>query len=394
MKKYLIILISLFLFSCEEAEVIDPIVYTCQLSGPDNSDMHPNKAELEIAMEKIGQVTAGVQIAIKDKNGLSLLGAYGMADIPNNVALSVCHKTMVGSISKTFTAVLIMQLQDEGLLSIDDMLKDHLSQEVIGEIANANEVSIRQLLNHTSGIRDYLGVEHYLEALNTPFLQLSQEEKLRYIYGKKSAYEVGEQYAYSNTNYVLLGLIVEARRNMSLWNAVEAYISQPLGLESTEMGTHDMPIPAGTARPYRNIRGNKFEDVMGLAVSDAATGDGGIASNMQDLTLFFEALFGGQLLSEASFNQMHDSEMIEVGEGWEDFPQWPNEAYGLGLSLWNTPYGIAYGHTGSTTTYEAYSFYFPAEGISISIGYNGSGPNDFGDMQRELREELFRIAFE
>lgn len=392
MKKNIVFILSiLFLFACEEAEIFEASTYNCQLSGQDDSAVHPQKEVLQAALEDIGQHTAGVQVAIRSADGLSWSGAYGMADISNQIAFSTCNKTMVGSISKTFTAVLIMQLQDEGILTVDDALRDWLGNDLIGEIANADQVSIRQLLNHTSGIRDYLGIEQYINALNTPFFQETQAEKLRYIYGKDAEYEPGQQYSYSNTNYVLLGLIVEKARNMSLWDAVDRYIAQPLALFNAEMGTHDVPIPLGTARAYRPIRTGKYEDIMHLAVSDAATGDGGIASNMQDLNLFIEALFNGGILSAAAFQQMTDSEMIIVGEGEEDYPQWPNESYGLGISRWNTPYGTAYGHTGSTSNYEAYMFYFPEKKVSISIGYNAVGGKNFGDRQRDFREALFKL---
>ncbi|MEL6251826.1 MAG: serine hydrolase domain-containing protein [Bacteroidota bacterium] len=395
MKKYLIIILSLLsLYACETDDVVAPATYSCRLTGTDNTDTHPNKADFDRALEEIASISIGVQVSIRDKNGLWYNNAIGKADIPNDVALEACTKTMVGSISKTFTGVLIMQLQEDGILSVDDMLSDWLDESVIGEIENADQVTLRHLLNHTSGIKDYLGIKQYINALNTSYLLETQEEKLRYIYGKKAELPVGEKYSYSNTNYVLLGLVIEKARNMTLWDAVDTYIVQRLGLENTQMGTHEKPIPEGTARPYRNISGRRFEDVMHLAVSDAATGDGGIASNMQDLNLFFIGLFNGQLMSEAAFKQMTDSELLIVGEGEEDFPQWPDEAYGLGISLWNTPIGPAYGHTGSTSTYEAYSFYFPDTGISISIGYNAAEGNGLGNMQRAFRQELFRIVSE
>lgn len=395
MKKYFLIILCLCSFyACESDETVAPASYDCQLSGPDDTEDHPQKDALDRALEEIGLSTPGVQLSIKDRNGLWYNRAFGRADIPNEVNFEACTKSMAGSISKTFTAVLIMQLQDEGILSVDDMLKDWLEESVIGEIENADQVRLRHLLNHTSGIKDYLGIKQYITALNTSYLLESQEEKLRYIYGKKAELPVGERYSYSNTNYVLLGLVVEKARNMPLWDAVDTYIVQKLGLLNAQMGTHEVPIPEGTARPYRNIRGSRYEDVMHLAVSDAATGDGGIASNMQDLNLFFLGLFNGQLMSEAAFQQMTDSELLLVGEGEEDFPQWPGESYGLGISLWNTPKGLAYGHTGSTSTYEAYSFYFPDNEVAISIAYNAAEGRGLGQKQRVFREKLFDILLD
>jgi len=361
------------------------------MTETDLSESHPDHLAFQAALEKTGRVAPNLQVALKTPDAHTWTGAYGMADIPNNVPLNPCHKTMIGSISKIFTAVLIMQLQDEGKLDVDDLLKDRLDADLIAEIENADLVSLRQLLNHTSGIRDYLGVEQYINALNTPFFQETQAEKLKYIYGKKADLEPGEKYSYSNTNYVLLGLVIEKARQMPLWDAVEIYIVQPLALKNAEMGTHNMPIPVGTARPYRLIRKNKYEDVMSFSVSDAATGDGGIASNMQDLTLFMEGLFTGKLMSAIAFREMTE-DLTPVGEEEADF-SWSDEAYGLGISLWNSPHGIAYGHTGGTSTYSTLLFYFPDQKASLAIGFTSETSGEGWDLRTDLVDELMERMF-
>lgn len=386
-----IILASILLFSCQEPEVIAPTVYACNLTEADQSASHPDLTALQTAFDKVGKAGPNIQAAIKTPDGNTWTSAYGMADIANNISMNPCHKTMIGSISKIFTAVLIMQLQDDGILDVDDPLSDWLGSELIGEIENANEVSLRQLLNHTSGIRDYLEAKQYINALNTPFFQETQAEKLRYIYGKKAVLAPGERYSYSNSNYVLLGLVIEEARNMPLWDAVETYITQPLGLLNAEMGTHDKPIPAGTSRPYRYIRGGKYEDILSFSVSDAATGDGGMASNMQDLNLFIEALFSGKLLSADAFNEMI-GDQTSVPDNQADF-DWPDEGYGLGISKWNSPYGVAYGHTGGTSTYATLLIYFPDQEASLAIGFTSEASDEGSELRNELGDILFDIMF-
>lgn len=378
---YLLLLTAIFL-SCEEDEVVEPSVYACNLTETDQSASHPDRQAFQAELEATGRLAPNILVAVKTPDGNSWTGAYGMADIPNNVPLNPCHKTMIGSISKVFTGVLIMQLQDDGILDVDDALSDWLEDDLIGEIENAKEVSLRQLLNHTSGIRDYLATEQYINALNTPFFQETQAEKLRYVYGKKADLPPGTRFSYSNTNYVLLGLVIEKARQMSLWDAVETYITQPLGLENAEMGTHDIPIPSGTARPYRYIRGGKYQDVMSFAVADAATGDGGVASNMQDLNIFIEALFDGKLMSDAALQEMIGDPVL-VGEDQADF-DWPDEGYGLGISKWNSPHGTGYGHTGGTSTYSTILIYFPDQKSSIAIGATSETNGDGYQLQADL----------
>lgn len=393
MNKSLFLLLLLSLFACQEAEQIGPEIYECTLSFPDNSATHPQNTELTAALSLLPSISPGVQIAVTSHTGTHWTAAQGMANIPEQVALEPCHKHMIGSISKVYTSVLVLQLQDEGILSIDDPLRDWLDASLIGEIENADQVSLKQLLNHTSGIRDYLAAEQYLNALNQPYFRETQSEKLRYVYGKSAYHTPGERYTYSNTNYVLLGLVVEKARNMPLWEVVKQHITDPLGLDNTEMGTHDQPLPTGTVRPYGYSR-KQYRDIMSLAVSDGATGDGGIASNMQEVNAFAEALFSGQLLSEAAFKQMTQELIIITDENEMDFPNWPDEGYGLGISLWNTPYGKAYGHTGGTSSFDTYWFYFPEKQISLSIGYSMEGDQEIWEGRRAFREEVMRVLLE
>ncbi|MEM8527193.1 MAG: serine hydrolase domain-containing protein [Bacteroidota bacterium] len=292
MTKYIFFFLGfLFLQACQKAEIIDVNIYDCELSFPDESDVHPLKTEFEGFLNRIAEHSPGTQIAIRTKDGKLWTGAAGYADLASRVPLENCNKLMVGSISKVFTGVLIMQLQEEGILSIEDKMSDWLEGELIDEIANAEQATIQNLLTHTSGIPDYLAVEQFVDAANTPNFKETQREKLEYIYGKKAEFELGERYSYSNSNYVLLGLIIEEARQMPLWDAVDQYIIDPLDLKVAEMGTHDQPIPMGTARPYLATHSDKYFDIMQNAVSDAATGDGGIASNAQDLITFIEGLF-------------------------------------------------------------------------------------------------------
>ena len=386
---YAVVLLSFW--SCKKAVLVDPVVYNCSLSLDNNNENQPLHDQFQNAIENIARITPGVQLAIRTSDGNTWTQGAGMADIPNKIPMEACTKTMLGSISKVYTAVLILQLQDEGILSINDPLSQWLDESIISQIDNANKVSLKQLLNHTSGIKDYLGLEQFVNAINTPYLLETQEEKLKYIYGKDADHAPGERYTYSNTNYVLLGLIVERTRQMPLWDAVRVFISEPLGLNNTEMGTHSQPIPEGTARPYLATHSDKYFDIMQHAVSDAATGDGGIAANMQDVNAFIEALFDGTILSDEAFRQMTE-QLIETGPDEADFPQWEGEAYGLGISYFPTPYGVAYGHTGSTSSYTAYLFYFPEQKITISIAYNGTSYHgDTSEKKKAFRESLFEL---
>jgi len=384
-KKIILFSVGLCLImACEKPIIVDQSIYDCTLSFLDESQTHPNNAELQNAINKLPEHTVGTQVTVITQDQKMWSGSAGMADIPNNVAMEKCHKLMVGSISKLFTTTLIYQLQDEGLLSIDDLLSKHLDQNLIGKLANANEVSLKQLLNHTSGIPDYLAAKAFVDAINIDNLLMTQEKKLEYAYEKKATNKPGETYSYSNSNYVLLGLIIEKLRNMDLWDAVDKYIAQPLNLTIAKMGTETNPIPEGTARPYIATRGGKFMDIMQHSVADAATGDGGIATNMQDLAIFMVALFTGQLTSAEALQQMKEETAVS-----ENFDA------GNGIEIFKSDNGrIGYGHSGSTSSYNAFAIYYPVEKVTVAFGFNAvSLKNTSLEAMNQLPDDLTEIVF-
>lgn len=392
MKKTIYLLFPLLLMACNVAEE-DPrniSVYDCELSYADTNEAHPSANQFQILLDDISKITIGVQLAIRTEDGNIWTGAAGMADIPNEVQMESCTKTMIGSVTKIVTATMILQLQEEGILSIDDQLKDWLDGDLINKIENASEVTLKHLLNHTSGIYDYL-VEHiFIDAINELQWKLTPEEKLEYTFGKKADHPPGQQYTYSNSNYVLLGLVIEKARNMSYDNAVKKYIAEPLGLQTFAAGTPSIPIPTGTARPYIAIRENKYTDMMDLAVYDAATGDGAIVSNMQDVLLFMEGLFDGTLVAETTSELMRTERVDARQPSFLGSNTW----YGLGLEISETDYGLAYGHGGSTTAYKCFNYHFVDENITVVIAYNGDSelPEE-NDRQREIIIDLLQLAF-
>ncbi len=385
----------LFLAACDKPIIVPSSTYDCNLTAPQTGAAHPQAEQFAALLDKALPYTTGVQVAVTSSDGATWTDARGFADLANNIPLEPCHRLMVASISKVTTAVLIMQAQEEGLLDIDDPLTDWLNNDLIGDLANSGEVSLRQLLNHTSGIPDYLTQEQTLNAFNNPFLLETQEEKLRYAYGLNADNAPGEAYSYSNTNYTLLGLVIEKVRGKGLADVVEEQYTVPLGLHHFAMGTEDNPIPEDVARPYLALTNGKFIDVTATAVSDAATGDGGIVSNLQDLNLWMEAVFAGEIISEASLAEM-TRDFVLVGDQ-ADFEEWPEEAYGLGFTRYTTPWGVALGHTGSTSSYNSTLFYFPESGVTFSIIANGVDLeliDELVDTNAEIRDGFLALLLE
>ena len=391
--KNIVSLISIVFFvACQKAEVVSPAVYACDEISAANSANHPQNNQYIAAMEKVKTYVPGVQVAIRNKDGQVWTGAQGFADIPNQVPFVACTKTMIGSVSKIYTAALVMQLHEENILSIEDPISEWVAADIIEQIENADKVSIKQLLNHSSGIKDYLETEHHIASINVPNYKLSPEEKLAYVYGKPAEHAPDVQYSYSNSNYVLLGLIIERARNRSLKEVVYTYISEPLNFQITEMGTTDDPIPTGTARPYLAVRDGKYVDTMPFSVADAATGDGGIATNMLEALTFLESLFNHQLISAASLKLMLEEVLPVDGRRLIGI----NKVYGLGLrQLTNEQYGPVIGHSGSTSAYWSELYHFTESKVTIAVAFNGDTEQEYEFEQLiQMILEVIDIAHE
>ena len=387
-----ILLILLACSACSDPEIVAPEVYSCQLSQPESSDTHPRSLQFQAALDKVARNVPGTMVSLRTPDGNTWTQSAGMADIANGVPLESCHKMMIGSISKVFTAVMIFQLQDQGLLSIEDPLSKWISAEIIKELENADQVSLRQLLNHTSGLADYNSTQFNLDATNKPFMKLSQEEKLEYAYGESATHAPGTAYSYSNTNFVLLGMVAEAATGKSQATILQEGIFNPLGLTSAAYGSVEEPLPTGVVRPYVSVRSGTYFDSKHLEVADANTGDGGIALHMQDLRTFAEGLFSGALLSEEAFTQMTQS-ITEKPDDEEDYDDSIKESSGLGIDVYQMPYGEAFGHTGGIFGFNAYLLHFPNDQATLAIAYNGNEERG-EDYKAEFRKELLSIMFE
>lgn len=389
--KALFIAPSLLAFSCAPTPVEELVDTSCLLEA--DEDPHPLEENYQKLIEADLEFTTGVQAALTDADGRTWTGAAGFADLANGETYSLCTRGAVASITKLVTATLVLKAKEEGLLELDDAVTDYLDESLLANVANAKQANLRQLLNHTSGIPDYLTLRHTFDGANEPGFKPTQIEKLDYLKGVSAEFNVGDRYSYSNTNYLLLGLLLEGLYNASLVDIFKSEIAIPLGLTGFAMGAESDPIPDDVARPYLALTKGKYQDITGWAVSDAATADGGALSNMWELQVFVQALFGGRIINQNSLNEMTTSVMT-LTSAQSDFEFWPDEGYGLGVSRFNTPNGLAYGHTGSTATYNSALFYFPNKGASVAIIRNGIDVSiaDESEVQnRVTMEAIFNL---
>jgi D-alanyl-D-alanine carboxypeptidase len=266
--------------------------------------------------------------------------AAGYADLGTRMPMHATDGFRIASVTKTFVATVVLALEAEGRLDIDESVERWLP----GLVPNGSAVTIRELLNHTSGLFDYSEDDAHTQAvIADPGRRWSPYELLAVAFAHPPLFRPGTSWSYSNTNYVALGLVVEAVTGRPLEQELQARIIGPLGLRATsfdvDAAIHD-PFAHGYLGPHPGlpIAAGTLLDITTLLSPSFGWGAGNMASNAADVTRFFVALLRGRLLPPAQL-----AEMKTASPG--------NSNYGLGLRKAYTSCGTAYGHEGDFPGY-------------------------------------------
>jgi D-alanyl-D-alanine carboxypeptidase len=289
--------------------------------------------------------TIGTAAAIQTPDG-SWFGASGVASLRTGLAVQPDDLFQIGSITKPFVATVVLQLVQEGQLTLDDPLANWLAADLLQQIPNGAQITLRQLLNHTSGIPDYVPI--LLGVGVNLFRDWQTSELIELIGGQTAEFVPGTDWSYSNTNYLLLGEVIERVTGSTPAAQIRSRILEPLQLNSTFFAD----VEAGQAiGGYWDVNGDgQLDDVSNLSLSWAGAA-GALISNTQDLARFGEALFGGELLKPDSLEQMLSFvEPIQSNAF---------SGYGLGIARLKTTEGVFYGHTGLTLGFRSSLWYSP-----------------------------------
>jgi D-alanyl-D-alanine carboxypeptidase len=282
--------------------------------------------------------------------------AGGLVDVEGDESATPDSRFRLASMSKTFVAVTVMMLVEEGELSLDDYLSDWVDEAMLDELANAGEVTIYQLLTMTAGIPEYFNDEFFEAIDDDPTHEWSPGEVLDFARFEDAYFEPGEGFEYVNTNYILLQLVIEEATGMDLHEVVREYILDPLELEDTYSQIHET-LPDEFVHGYEDIEGDsELEDVT-VFNDGAGLGDGALISTTADLTAFYQALFiEGELLEDDSVEEMIDAADDDT-------------EYGIGLEVFDSDYGRIIGHTGAVYGFTGAVYYVEDLDAIVTILY-------------------------
>lgn len=292
------------------------------------------------------------------------IGASGHSDRANQTPMVPVDRFRIASLTKMFVATVVLQLAQEGHLRLDDTVAQWLPDA----IPNGHTITIRQLLNHTSGLYDYLdGPFERRYFADDPPRFWYPHELIAHSMTRDPYFAPGEpgKWKYSNTNYILLGMIIEQATDSTLVQELRNRIFEPLRLENTFLEDYE-EIPGGFVHGYIADKDYTYASLSTWAA-------GGIVSNVEDVATFMQALFAGRLL---------DQEMLSEMLAFTDMSGTP--VYGLGiarsvegLSLatqgvvpTELKYDPLYGHIGGLSGFKSVAGYHPDSGITVVVLMN------------------------
>ena len=319
-------------------------------------------AVLVVASSAAGQTETSIKASLqRDADALVATGApgvvllsrdgnravsvtSGLGEISTKTPMRADDRFRVASVAKTYTATVVLQLVGEGKLRLTDTVERWLP----GLVPGGDKISIRQLLNHTSGLADF----EYDPTVLAPYLagDLSRpwapRKLVRIAVSHPPLFAPGIGESYSSTNYLLAGLIVEARTGHTLHSELNRRIFRPLRLSATSFPT-TARMPSPHAHGYLVIKKPPASDVTGLYPFPWAAG--AIISNAADTATFYRALLSGRLLPPSLLRAMqttHAQKHFDIA----------GQRYGLGLARYPTACGTAWGHNGAYPGYYVYDF--------------------------------------
>ncbi|KAF0196144.1 MAG: D-alanyl-D-alanine carboxypeptidase [Bacteroidetes bacterium] len=390
----LIVITSLLMTgqACEN-EVQRPQVLVCPFETDGLYHENSKSVEYQALLDSYSRRgIPGAVLLVKDNSGF-YVGASGMADIKNGIPMQPCHISKIASITKFMLGVSVLRLQEKGVLSLDDPISKYISGDKLNKISNGNEpLTIRNLMNHTAGLYEVIkDQDFYLQVLNNPSKHWSSDDLLKYVYHKNAAFDFrpADTAGYSNTNYLLLSMVIESATGKPHSATLHAEVIEPLGLGDTYYFWHDALPEIGIAQGYYDLYNNGELENLTQWNTASGNGYGGVYSTVWDMYKFIDALFIQKtLLSQASLDEMlvfHpdiESRKLLGVSCFKDF-----------IDIGDPAKDYAWGHRGRDLSYSADLFYFPEHEATMAliVNYGTDGDSPLRPVFNEMRDKIAKL---
>ncbi len=328
----------------------------------------------------------GANIGIAWGNGKAMGVSIGYSELESDKALKPTDLMLAGSIGKTFVAAVTLQLVEDGQLDLDDKIEKWLGKEAwFTRLPNAKEITLRMLMNHTSGIPEHVLNKDFLNALREqPDKVWKPEELIAYILDSKPHFEAGKGWSYADTNYILVGMIFERVSGKTVYGEVGQRILSKLKLKETVPSDNRMivgliPGYSQVGSPF-GFEGRTITDGKFIINPQMEWCGGGFASTAQDLARWAKLLYEGKVVDRLSVEEMLQAIPARTGKG---------DKYGLGVQVRESEWGLSYGHGGWFPGYLSEMEYFPQYKAAIAVQFN---TDDFRKLKKRPREYVAEVA--
>src|SRR5688572_170914 len=329
--------------------------------------------------------TFGVVLA----NGESFGLAVGVSERTSKTPMKPTDRMPAGSVGKTFAAATALQLIKEGRIGLDDKIEKYLGREPwFARLPNAKDITVRQLMNHTSGLVRYEFKDKFTKDLTAnPEKVWKPEQLVAYLLDEKPPFKAGKGWDYSDTNYIVLGMIIEKVTGRKFYDEANRRLLKPLKLTDTiaQDGPRLPGLVQGYAGPNNPFGGTDEMIVNGKFSINPQfewTG-GGYASTAQDLARWAKMLYEGKAFSADLLPQVLDGVSA---------PMLGRETkYGLGVIIRKTAVGTSYGHSGFFPGYMTDMMYFPEHKVAVAVQVNTSVGRNLGKPLGRMLVEMMEI---
>ena len=322
------------------------------------------------------------------------MGATGVADVEKNTPFQVGQVSKVASITKLFMGALVFKLMEDSVnthisyQALFQPINTWLPHRITDKLANGNSITLGDCMNHETGIPDLIDEDRfYLGVLNKPNKAWEAEDLLQFVYDKPAVFQPRDTAIYSNTNTLLVAMVMEAATGRKHNELLHQYILEPLGLQHTFYQPHDA-LPNTVAQGYFDLyNNNKIVNVSNI-IPGSGWGYNGVYSNVFDLYTFIDALLIKKtLLSPTSLQIMQTY-------GKADFPN--QYGYGIMKKFIDRGADAGYGHSGRDLGYSDNLFYFLSKEVThvFLINYGSDSESKLRQVFEDFQKDLLNLTLQ
>lgn len=325
--------------------------------------------ELQSIMDSLQKAHGfpGMTFSARTSKGKHIWLSTGFSELSTKTPMRPDHRMLSGSNGKTLFAAVALQMASEGKFQLDDFISTYLADESwFKALPNAQDITMRMLLNHTSGIEEYYELGDFMQLLKAnPNRSFRPEDTFKYILNRPALFKAGTDWGYADTNFIILGYILEKISGKKVYDIIQQNFIKSYNLKLTEpsvkrnfknlatgYGRQESPFP---------FEGAMVEDGKLVFNPQFEWAGGGFVSNVADLSKWMKILYHLKEITPEIREEMYRKFPAKTGK---------DHAYGLGVQIRPSRFGTTYGHSGWFPGYMTDAVYFPEIDLAVSVQLN------------------------